>query len=45
MQKTQFYQRVFTDNPKELQLKLIEEFRNETNESPQCNSEIKVETH
>ena len=45
MQKTQFYQRVFAENPKDLQLQLIEQFRNETNELPSCNSEIKVETH
>lgn len=44
-QKTRFYQRVFSDNPKELQLQVIEQFKNETNELPTCNSEIKVETH
>ena len=43
-QKTQFYQRVFTDNPKQLQLQLIEEFKNETGELPVCNSEIELET-
>ncbi|AJM92516.1 MULTISPECIES: GIY-YIG nuclease family protein [Nitrosopumilus] len=44
-QKTQFYQRVFSDNSKELQLQLIDQFRSETNELPTCNSEIKIETH
>jgi excinuclease UvrABC nuclease subunit len=44
-QKTQFYQREFTDNQKERQLQLIEDFRKETGRSPVCNSEIKVETH
>jgi excinuclease UvrABC nuclease subunit len=42
-QKTSFYQRVFAENPKELQLKLIEEYKNETGNVPSCNSEIKVE--
>jgi len=44
-QKTKFYQREFTDNQKERQLQLIEEFRKETGGTPVCNSEIKVETH
>lgn len=44
-QKTQFYQRVFTDDPKQLQLQLIEEFKNNTGKFPACNSEIKLETH
>ncbi len=44
-QKTKFYQREFTDNQKERQLQLIEEFRKETGGIPACNSEIKVETH
>ncbi len=43
-QKTQSYQRVFTENPKEFQLKLIEEFKNETGKLPSCNSEIQLET-
>jgi len=45
MQKTHFYQREFTDNQKERQLQLIEDFRKETGQVPICNSEIKVETH
>lgn len=44
-QKTQFYQRVFTDDPKQLQLQLIEEFKSNTDKFPACNSEIKLETH
>ena len=44
-QKTQSYQREFTDNPKELQLQLIEEFKKEAGRLPECNSEIKLETH
>ncbi len=44
-QKTQFYQREFTDNPKERQLELIEEFKNETGKIPSCNSKIELETH
>ncbi len=44
-QKTQSYQRVFTDNPKDMQLELIEKFKNETGKIPSCNSEIKLETH
>jgi len=43
-QKTQFYQREFTDNPKERQLQLIEEFKNESGKLPACNSEIELET-
>ena len=43
-QKTQFYQRVFTDNPKQLQLQLIYEFKNKTSKFPTCNSEIELET-
>lgn len=45
LQKTSSYQRIFEDNPKELQLRLIEDFKNETGSIPACNSEIKVETH
>jgi len=44
-QKTSFYQRVFAENPKELQLQLIEDYKNETGNTPVCNSEIKLETH
>lgn len=44
-QKTQFYQREFLDNPKERQLQLIEEFKNESGKLPGCNSEIELETH
>ena len=44
-QKTQSYQREFTDNPKERQLQLIEQFKNESGKLPMCNSEIELETH
>lgn len=44
-QKTNSYQRVFTENPKELQLRLIKEFKSETGKFPSCNSEIQLETH
>ena len=44
-QKTSSYQRVYAENPKEMQLRLIEDFKNETGSIPVCNSEIKVETH
>ena len=44
-QKTQSYQREFTNNPKERQLELIEQFKNESGKIPECNTEIKLETH
>ena len=44
-QKTSFYQRVFAENPKELQLQLIEQFKNESGKLPICNSKIELETH
>ena len=44
-QKTQSYQREFIDNPKERQLELIEQFKNESGNLPECNTEIKLETH
>jgi excinuclease UvrABC nuclease subunit len=44
LQKTSSYQRIFEDNPKEIQSRLIEDFKNETGKIPSCNSEIKVET-
>lgn len=43
-QKTQTYQREFTENQKERKLQLIEEFKNEYGTMPVCNSEIGVET-
>ena len=43
-QKTQSYQRVFTENPKEFQMKLIDDFKNQTGNFPSCNSEIQIET-
>ncbi len=43
-QKTQFYQRDFIENPKERQLQLIEEFKNESGKLPACNSEIELST-
>jgi excinuclease UvrABC nuclease subunit len=44
MQKTQSYQRVFTNNQKQEQLELIERFKNETGKLPLCNSEIEIKT-
>jgi len=44
-QKTSSYQRVFAENPKKMQLRLIDDFKNETGSIPVCNSEIKIETH
>ncbi len=44
-QKTQSYQREFTDNPKEYQLRLIEQFKNEFGKLPGCNTEIELEAH
>ena len=43
-QKTQSYQREFTDNPKERQLELIEQYKNESGEIPICNSKIEMTT-
>ncbi len=43
-QKTQFYQREFTDNPKERQMQLIKDFKDETGKFPTCYSEIELET-
>ena len=43
-QKTQTYQREFTDSPKERQIQLIEQVKNESGKVPVCNSEIKLET-
>ncbi len=45
MQRTSAYQRVFEENPKEMQLRLIADFEEETGKTPACNSEIKVETN
>lgn len=44
-QKTQSYQREFTDNPKQRQLQLIENFKEKYGKLPECNSEIRLETH
>jgi len=44
-QKTQSYQREFTDNPKDRQIQLIEEYKKESGKIPLCNTEIKLETH
>ena len=44
LQNTSAYHRIFEDNPKEIQSKLIEDFKYETGKIPSCNSEIKVET-
>jgi len=43
-QKTQFYQREFVEKPKERQLQLMKDFKNELGKLPGCNSEIKLET-
>ncbi len=43
-QKTQFYQREFIENPKDRQLQLMEDFKNELGKLPGCNSEIVLET-
>ena len=40
MKKTSFYQRVFTNDQK--QLELMEVVKNETGKYPTCNSEIKI---
>ena len=45
MQKTQSYQREFVDNPKDHQLRLIEQFKNESGKLPICNSEIELEAN
>ena len=42
-QKTQTYQREFTEFPKERQMQLIEQVKNESGKIPVCNSEIKLE--
>ncbi len=42
-QKTQFYQREFVENTKERQLELIEQYKNESDRLPSCNSEIELE--
>ncbi len=44
-QKTQSYQREFTDNPKDYQLRLIEQVKNDSGKLPGCNSEIELEAH
>lgn len=44
-QKTQSYQREFTNNPKERQMQLIEAFKKESGKLPSCNTEIALETH
>ena len=43
-QKTQTYQREFTESPKEKQIELIKQVKNELGKIPICNSEIKLET-
>lgn len=44
-QKTQSYQREFTNSPKERQIQLIEEFKKKSGKLPSCNTEIELETH
>ena len=43
-QKTQTYQREFTESPKERQTQLIDEVKSELGKIPTCNSQIKLET-
>ena len=43
-QKTQSYQREFTENPKERQVELIEQYKNASGEIPVCNSKIEITT-
>ena len=43
-QKTQTYQREFTESPQERKMQLIEQIKNESGKIPNCNSEIKIET-
>ena len=44
LQKTSSYQRIFTNNQKQEQIELIEQYKNETGENPSCNSQIKIKT-
>ena len=43
-QKTSAYQRIFSENPKEIQQRLIEEYKGQTGKMPACNTEINVKT-
>jgi len=43
MQKTSFYQRIFTNNQKQEQIELIKKIKNETGKNPSCNSEIEIQ--
>ena len=44
MQKTSFYQRVFTNNQKQEKMELIKIIKNETGNYPSCNSEIEIKS-
>lgn len=44
-QKTQFYQREFTESPKVRQTKLIESVKINSGKYPTCNSEIELKTN
>ena len=44
LQKTQFYQREFTDSPKERQEELLEMVKNDSGSYPICNSKIELKT-
>lgn len=44
-QKTQSYQREFTNTPKDRQIQLIEEFKKKSGKLPSCNTEITLETY
>ena len=38
-QKTHNYQRTFLENPKELQMRLLEDFKKENGKNPCCNAD------
>ena len=44
MQKTSAYQRIFTSDHVEEQKQVMENFKNETGNLPECNNKIKIET-
>ena len=44
MQKTSSYQRIFTNNQKQEQVELMEQFKNKTGKYPSCNSKIEIKT-
>ncbi len=44
-QKTQFYQREFTESPKDRHLELMDLVKNDSGKYPICNSEIELKTN